>query len=236
MSETPNLALPLLASAQAQKHVTVNEALTRLDLLTWSTAVSQSVSTPPASPTDGDRYIVPAGATGDWSGQSTKIAAWVNGGWEFLSPIFGCRVGVVDDFSIAVFDGVEWRTDGLSLSTHGAATESRVIAFEHTIAAGATSDTTTTIPDRAIVLGVTARVATAITGATSWRLGVVGAEDRYGSGLSVALNSECHGVTSAPVGYYGDTALRLTADGGTFSGGVVRIAIHLLRLAPPSLL
>ncbi len=31
MTETPNLALPYLQSQQAQKHVTLNETLRRLD-------------------------------------------------------------------------------------------------------------------------------------------------------------------------------------------------------------
>ena len=33
MTDTANLLLPLLQAAQAQKHVTVNEALLRLDAL-----------------------------------------------------------------------------------------------------------------------------------------------------------------------------------------------------------
>ena len=42
MADTTNLTLPLLAASQAQKHVTVNEALTRLDGMVQLTLRSRS--------------------------------------------------------------------------------------------------------------------------------------------------------------------------------------------------
>ena len=159
----------------------------------------------------------------------------MNGGWDLLPPRPGWRAFIQDEAAAAIYDGSDWFAGAFSVSSVGAAISGDVIAFDHALGAGPTSDTSVAIPDRSIVLGVTARVMTAIAGAASWRIGVAGAEDRYGSGLGVALNSEAHGITGAPVGYYGDTPLRLSADGGDFSGGVVRIAIHRLRLTPPRL-
>ena len=49
MSETTQLGLPLLQPAQAQKHVTVNEALVRLDGLTQLVLASATVTAPPVS-------------------------------------------------------------------------------------------------------------------------------------------------------------------------------------------
>ena len=46
MTDTSNLTLPLLAAAQAQKHVTVNEALQRLDGVVQLTLRSRSEATP----------------------------------------------------------------------------------------------------------------------------------------------------------------------------------------------
>ena len=46
-NETMRLQLPLLQPAQAQKHVTVNEALMRLDGLTNAVLESASVAVPP---------------------------------------------------------------------------------------------------------------------------------------------------------------------------------------------
>ena len=44
------LGLPYLAAGQLQKHVTLNEALTRLDALTQTAVVSRTTTTQPAAP------------------------------------------------------------------------------------------------------------------------------------------------------------------------------------------
>lgn len=71
---TTRLALPLLAAAQAQKHVTHNEALVILDAVVQASALDKDLTSPPASPADGDAYIVAASATGAWSGHDDDIA------------------------------------------------------------------------------------------------------------------------------------------------------------------
>ncbi|RZJ05113.1 MAG: DUF2793 domain-containing protein [Brevundimonas sp.] len=64
------LELPYLAAGQMQKHVTLNEALTRLDALVQTAVVSRTATAQPASAPDGALWILPAGATGaDWGGQ-----------------------------------------------------------------------------------------------------------------------------------------------------------------------
>ncbi|HWT29493.1 MAG TPA: DUF2793 domain-containing protein, partial [Propylenella sp.] len=67
MSESPSLMLPLLAPEQAQKHVTMNEALGLVDALVQLSVKDRHLTAPPASPTEGDRYIVAPGATGAWA-------------------------------------------------------------------------------------------------------------------------------------------------------------------------
>jgi len=64
MSATTRLELPFLAAGQAQKHVTVNESLIRLDALVQLAVVSVTASAQPGAPTDGQVYILPAGKTG----------------------------------------------------------------------------------------------------------------------------------------------------------------------------
>ena len=63
-----HLLLPYLLAAQAQKHVTHNEALRLLDGLVQLAVLDRHLTAPPASPADGDRYIVASGAVGAWSG------------------------------------------------------------------------------------------------------------------------------------------------------------------------
>jgi hypothetical protein len=86
MSQSTNLRLPYLAANQAQKHVTVNEALRFLDVLVQLSIKSAALSAPPGSPADGHRYIVGAAPTGAWAGHATHVAAWQDGAWAFHAP------------------------------------------------------------------------------------------------------------------------------------------------------
>ena len=78
--DTTILSLPLILPAQAQKHVTHNEALVQLDLIVQLAVINRTLTTAPALPTLGDRHIVAAGATGPWVGQSGRIALVFGGG------------------------------------------------------------------------------------------------------------------------------------------------------------
>jgi len=89
MTNTPNLALPYLAAAQAQKHVTVNEALDHLDGLVQLSVISSTLTAAPATPTEGDRYIVAASATGAWDGWDGSVAHFSGGAWLRLAPKTG---------------------------------------------------------------------------------------------------------------------------------------------------
>jgi hypothetical protein len=76
---------------------------------------------------------------------------------------------------------------------------------------------------------------TALTGPglAGWRIGVSGSDNRYGSGLGVAEGSYLLGLSGSPVTYYADTQLVLTAEGGSFAGGRIRLALHVVQLVPP---
>jgi len=127
MSETANLALPLLAAAQAQKHVTVNEALVRLDAAAQGRALSADLGAPPVSPGFGDAYLVAAPASGDWAGRAGALAFHVNDGWSFAQPRPGWRVWVEDRGEAVVFDGAVWRRDPLGPVRLGAASQFALI-------------------------------------------------------------------------------------------------------------
>jgi hypothetical protein len=112
MSDTSAiLSLPLLQPAQAQKHVTHNEALTLLDMLVQSAVASRTVATPPATSDPGTCYIVAAGATGAWAGQDDALAAWDGSAWRFVSPQTGWRVYLIDEGRGAVWTGRTWEVD-----------------------------------------------------------------------------------------------------------------------------
>ncbi|MFD1796901.1 DUF2793 domain-containing protein [Paracoccus aurantiacus] len=106
---TTNLLLPYLMAAQAQKHVTHNEALRLLDGLVQLSVKSRSEISPPAGPSDGDRYIVASGATGGWAGWDLNVALWTDGAWLRLPPREGWRAWVEDEAVLLVRNGAGWQ-------------------------------------------------------------------------------------------------------------------------------
>lgn len=112
MSSTPHLSLPLLAAAQAQKHVTHNEALASLDALVQLAVRERNRAAPPASPAEGDRFLVGAGAMGAFANQAGNIALFDLGSWRFFTPRAGWQAYVEAEDAILVFDGSEWKTAG----------------------------------------------------------------------------------------------------------------------------
>lgn len=109
MSETPRLALPLLAAGQAQKHVTHNDALMRLDALVHLVVASRTQVTPPATPGETAAYIVPAGGAGVFADRQDQLAIFEDGGWSFLSPRPGWQAWVTDEAEHHVWTGTQWR-------------------------------------------------------------------------------------------------------------------------------
>jgi Protein of unknown function (DUF2793) len=86
---TDRLSLPLLATGQAQKEATHNEALTIADMLVQPVIQSIAPANPPTNPTLGQCWIVGTGASGVWAGQDGAIAGWTAGGWRFATPFPG---------------------------------------------------------------------------------------------------------------------------------------------------
>lgn len=239
MSETPRFSLPLMSAAQAQKHVTVNEALVRLEAATAARLDSVDATEPPENASEGAAFGVPALAGGAWGGHDGDIAFRFNSGWNFLSPFPGFEAWISDRKQRMTYDGATWIPSPIGNLVSGASTFGALKVGDEPVQVGAGFDSLLTIPDRAIVLGVTARVLTEVTGSglSSWRVGVVDAPDRYGNSIGLAAGSSLVGVTSTPVAYYGETRLRIEPEGGgQFASGVIRLAVHYLSLTPPKFL
>ena len=80
------LSLPYLMPAQAQKHVTHNDALDRLDLVVQLVVSEFDATNPPASPNEGDCYAIGQTPSGDWVGNAGQLAVFQNGGWVYVTP------------------------------------------------------------------------------------------------------------------------------------------------------
>lgn len=66
----------------------LNLALRVIRALTQTCVISMSESAPPVSVSDGDKYIVDAGASGAWAGMTGYLAEYVAEGdhWDFFEP------------------------------------------------------------------------------------------------------------------------------------------------------
>lgn len=120
VSETsPRLDLDYVMAAQAQKHVTVNDALRKLDAFVQATAKSRLLDLQPDDPVEGDAYILPPGATGaDWSMMSeNSFAVFRDTEWVEIPPVPGFRVWLRDLAELVVFDGSVWTNLNTAISS-----------------------------------------------------------------------------------------------------------------------
>lgn len=105
---TDRFSLPLVYAGQAQKEMTVNEAMARIDLLLGATVDSFGLDTPPSAPALGQCWIVGSSPTGDWTDHAGAVAGWTAGGWRFVVPRAGLTVWVVDQGLWAAHNGSIW--------------------------------------------------------------------------------------------------------------------------------
>lgn len=107
--ETERHKLPLLAVAQAQKEITHNEALVRIDALLHP-AVQAELAVPPTL-TDADTgkcWLVAADPTGQWAGKMGQMAVWIGGGWRFCAPAEGMRARLLSQQIDKIRSGGVW--------------------------------------------------------------------------------------------------------------------------------
>ncbi len=107
MSElSARLTLPYLQAAQAQKHVTLNEALERLDMLVQLSVMGFDAITPPMAVEEGQIWALAPAPTGEWAGEGGKLAMRSGAGWLFVAP----RQGWLASFGteLRIYDGTGW--------------------------------------------------------------------------------------------------------------------------------
>lgn len=203
---TPRLDLPLLQGGQAQKHLTMNAALMRLESLVQARALSWTTVAQPASPNDGDAYILPASPTGAvWSGLAEhSFVRFDSGVWETIAFPVGAIVHVADDDRFIV------RTSGGWASFEDAL---KVFANLTQLGVGTTADTTNVLAVKGPAALLSAKYAA----------------DGGSGDLSLSLNKESDGGTAqillqkdfssrAILGLLGDNdfTIKMSADGSSF--------------------
>jgi hypothetical protein len=105
---TTNLDMPFILPSQAQKHVTHNEALLKLDTL-LHLSITDELPAPPSTPAEGSSYLISGAPTGIWAGKAGRITSWQDGHWNFAAPRRGWRAWFASTGRLKVFSGSSWQ-------------------------------------------------------------------------------------------------------------------------------
>ncbi|SUZ33491.1 hypothetical protein ROE7235_03262 [Roseibaca ekhonensis] len=204
---TSNLLLPYILAAQAQKHVTHNEALRLLDGLVQLSVLDRYLTAPPGSPADGDRHIVASGGIGDWTGWDANVALFTDGTWLRLPPRAGWRAWVENEGLLLVYDGAGWiGTTPTDLQNLGL------------LGLGTTADAANPFSAK-----LNAALWTAKTVAEGGNGDLFYTMNKEAAGDDLGLTLQSGFVTKALVGLFGSDSFRLavSADGSTFFDGLI---------------
>ncbi len=98
--------------SQAQKHVTHNEAIRLLDVLTQLCVESRTLNTPPTQPVEGTVFIVAGNGQSAWEDRDGELAAFQDGAWIFIQPKAGFHAHVRDSDRFVVFSENGWQEAG----------------------------------------------------------------------------------------------------------------------------
>ena len=107
MTQTPKLKLPYIMPAQAQKHVTHNEALKAIDVLS-QIAVDDFSTDRPIAPHEGQAIIIQNVEGTTPSADSNMILYFQDGAWQRYSPMAGWVAWIKTLKLLFVFDGFKW--------------------------------------------------------------------------------------------------------------------------------
>lgn len=230
MTDTPNLALPFIYAAQAQKHVTHNEAIRVLDCLVQLSVLSRALATPPSSPADGARYVVAASPTGDWTGHAGNVAAFQDGAWAYFTAKEGWVAWVANEAVSIVFKAGSWvlvPANGL-ITDHGGLTG--LGDDDHTQYLNNSRGDARYTPINPTTLGINATADTTNRLALS---SVASLFNHAGSGHQVKVNKNTAGDTAsflfqdnfsgrAEIGLTGDDDFhfKVSANGSTFTEAI----------------
>jgi hypothetical protein len=121
----------------------------------------------------------------------------------------------------------------IAQGANGAAIEFQVIEQTVVLSSGTSVTAGTPIPANCIVLGIGCRVLTAIAGAPAFNVGVSGNATQFGGSLAVAAGSTNYGIVG-PYGNYSATNILVASTGAAFTGGQVRLSVHIMLINPPT--
>lgn len=105
MTVSARLGITELADTQSDRSETVNEAIAKLEAgAALFGARSLGDNAPPASPVEGDIYVLGGSPTGAWSGHGEAVAVYYNAAWLFLPPLAGMIAYAFDEDAFYYYD------------------------------------------------------------------------------------------------------------------------------------
>lgn len=173
-------------------------------------------------------------------GTASQVAAFTGAAGEMVVDTTNNRVVVQDGSTAGGIPAAKLSEAGSVTGPNGSNVQ--LVTLEGLITcSGASSVSSIQIPNRAIVLAVSVLVVTAITGATSFNVdatttpsgGSGTTAGQFGASLGVSAGASNGGVIG-PTGWYAASTITLTANGGSFTGGSVRVAIQYMLCRPPT--
>lgn len=82
--------------------------LKRLGAVVGLSVIDRDLTTPPASPMNGDRYLIPMGATGVWAQKTGQIAVRIANAWEYHTPKLGWLCFIADEEVLSAYKLSGW--------------------------------------------------------------------------------------------------------------------------------
>ena len=240
---SPALDLPYLLPSQAQKHVTHNDALQRLDTLVQLCVEGFDQATPPALPEEGRAYALGPNPIGVWAAQAHSIAVFQNATWAFITPQIGWRAFGRSEGAFRIWTGTTWKPpvpeldnlDHLGIGTSADAVNRLAVAADasllsHDGAGHQLKVNKATPTDTASLLfqtGWSGRAEMGLAGNDDFALKVSADGAAWTTGLSVAAAT---GTVSAT---------EMAVSGGVFLGGTApgnRLAVYDSGVYTPDLI
>lgn len=116
MADTPRTGLNQWDAGITQPDIPFNDNMQQFDATVNLSVKSATTTAEPGSPTNGDAYIIPSGATGtNWAGKAAGTVAYFNVSWYFYTPYRGMRALVEDTGADLKFTSA-WTTANVAVA------------------------------------------------------------------------------------------------------------------------
>ncbi len=144
-----------------------------------------------------------------------------------MSAAIASGLRAAQGLNLRLYDGIAWQALALALGARGALNRAKVLSEALRPLSDARIARTIAIPARAIVRAVSTRSGTTILGASAYKCGIAGAPAKFGGNRGIAAVAS-NIAAIGPQAFYAAMPIVLTTNGRAFTGGVVRMAIHLV--------